>query len=131
MISSVGGIRTLFLLLEQAVSRRVDLSMSSVHVPSEFDLQFNSSSQYLFICCHCAVLYLLSNNTNRSSFCKENNFFVGRTNFIAVSLTFVMSVSKTLCMQWMWLLVIADHSYLHWLPSPLGSHWSLKVLEKS
>jgi len=40
VINSVGGIRTLFLLLEQAVSRRVDLNVASGKMHSEFDLQF-------------------------------------------------------------------------------------------
>jgi len=50
VINSIGGIRTLFLLLEQAVSRRVGLHGSDVNVPSELDLQFASQTRMYYFC---------------------------------------------------------------------------------
>ena len=45
MISSIGGIRALFLLLEQAVSRRDPLYNADASVANEFDFQFTSNSR--------------------------------------------------------------------------------------
>jgi len=53
-ISSIGGIRTLFLLLEQAVSRRVDLQSADFNILSDLDVQFTSS-----ICVYYSVVNVL------------------------------------------------------------------------
>jgi len=51
VINIVGGIRALFLLLEQAVSRGVDLESVDINASGEFDLHISSGSYCFCLAC--------------------------------------------------------------------------------